>query len=340
MTNVARELPAHLALALTHLTAAAGPLRVFSADQAYAIGLGVQTVQRLVAVGVLTRVERGWYMPSDSALTPRERHLRRTYAIVRGREGRVVASHHSALIVHGLPDFSADLSTVHVTYRVSNTFRRRRGCVSHAVDVSSALAAGARSGVEPDGGAAGSPWPVRPSVLTVDIAFAIVQAGMENGPLAALVAGDAALHRGMTTREAITAAAHAYRHTPGIAQVMAIIEHVDGRAESPPESLVRYGLTQLGWRPVPQFEIRVDGRRFRSDLALVRERALVEIDGAVKYEGPDAKSVVMAEKSRHAALRRADWRVIRLTWGDIVAPTGILRLGNVRDIVERELAGR
>lgn len=339
------ELPPHISDVLERLLDAAGPLRVFSARDAADAGLETKTVQRLVATGHLQRIERGWYTQSPTPLTPWELHLRRTHAIVRGRRGKAAASGQSALVVHGLPVFRPDWPTVHVTYRDSSTYRRRVGCVSHAADVSTGAEAGVRlvrpeaSGGPEGGGALGIDASAGPGTFAVSEAFAVIQAGLTNGALTTLVAGDAALHRNLVTREDLEAAAAAYARTAGITPVAAIIELLDGRSESPPESLARFAFHSLGFHVVPQVEIRVAGRLYRADLALLEPKLLIEIDGALKYAGPDAQAVIMAEKHRHTNLRAAGWRIVRLTWDDIVGPGGQLRFDHLRGILARELIG-
>lgn len=279
-------------------------------------------MQRLVATGVLWRLQRGWFTVADPTLDAKALHLRRARAVVRGRQGRSLASHHTALLCHGLPVFNVDLTTVHTTYRTGAVFRHRRGVVSHAADVSTRL----------------DRCPVSASV--VGIPFAVVQAGMVSGPLATLVAADCAVHEGRAGIADIAEAAASYRFAPGIASVAAIIGDVDGRSESPPESLARYALRRLGFEPVPQLPVHTEGHTYRADLALEKERVIIEVDGAVKYAGADAAVTVMNEKRRHAALQRAGWVVIRITWHELVSPLGTLRLDNLAMLLESALRTR
>jgi hypothetical protein len=95
-------------------------------------------------------------------------------------QGLAVASHHSALVLHGLPIFAADPRQVHVT-RVDDNHSRSRGGLTVHEAVLGARAIGAV---------------VEPSV-------AVVQTGMVNGPMASLIAADAALHRGVVTSSAL-----------------------------------------------------------------------------------------------------------------------------------------
>lgn len=179
---------------------------------------------------------------------------------------------------------------------------------------------------------------LNPAALAVPVEHAIVQTGMVDGPLSALVAADAALRYRSTTTAALEAAVAACAGAAGMRAVAAILRHADARAESPPETLARHALRLLGYAVEPQVPVEVGGTRYRLDLALPTCRLAVEVDGAVKYSGPDARAVVMEEKGRHVALRGAGWIVVRMTWADIVGPAGELRLDHMRAVVTCELA--
>lgn len=311
VTAETEPIPAHITQALGLVVAEAGDSAVFSTAQARAHGLSRSALRVLVGRGLVRRVHRGWFARPDAVSDPRALHLRRTHAIIRNRDGRVVASHHSALVEHGVATFDVDLRTVHLTHRSNPTYRQGRNSITHGADISTST----------------EHCPAAQEAVTVP--FAVVQTGLVHGPLATLVAADSALHQGLTTRADLAAVASMYRFAPSIPAVTAILAHTDARAESPTESLARHALTVLGYDPVPQLVIRHGGRSYRADLALVDHRVVLELDGAVKYAGPDAARTVMNEKTRQAALNRAGWHVVRLTWHELVAEDNTLRFDNI-----------
>jgi very-short-patch-repair endonuclease len=86
---------------------------------------------------------------------------------------------------------------------------------------------------------------------------------------------------------------------------------VDGRAESPLESIVRLALHDDGFpTPEPQYVIGP----YRVDLCWPEYRFVVEADGRGKYADDDEK---WREKRREIALRRMGYRVERVVWADV-----------------------
>ena len=69
---------------------------------------------------------------TDSAWARRRTlHAAQARAAVVAYEGRAAASHHSALVLHGLPAYSADLRQVHLTRTADTWSRRRPGLTLH-----------------------------------------------------------------------------------------------------------------------------------------------------------------------------------------------------------------
>ncbi|MDO5697479.1 MAG: DUF559 domain-containing protein [Dermatophilus congolensis] len=453
MALIHGDLPKHVAEAL-RLAGAGNPFGLFSVAEAEACGLPRDTLQKLVRGGQHLRVERGWYMPPGQSSAVKAVHRRRAFALIMARERGAVASHHSALLLHGLPVLNADLRTVHLMNRQTLRARRRPGLVTHSRGPAtwhfddaaplllparpvarppsrgsatsfgapeSASATGSSSGraasqvgttgvgtprpVMPWGGVPGTSAPQRgmsedvmtnveaspgggsaigvppggapsssrrgrvgrrsseplvprnreealryehdpeaallnPAALAVPVEFAIVQSGRLNGPLAALVAADQALRFGSVTRELLGSACAAYSGAAGQPAVTRMLRHCDGRSESAPESLARHALTLIGYTPTPQLKIELAPRwTCRVDLALEAQRLVIEIDGAIKYQGSDAGAVVVAERRRHKALNKLGWKVLRLMWEDIIGPGGELRTAHIAELIALELAG-
>ena len=265
-------------------------------------------VDRLVASGHWIHLTRGWYALA-SAVAPRDnespaerrrrQHALLTRALVANFDGRAVASHHSALVLHDLPIFAADLRQVHVTRVADDHSRTRRSLTIHQ------SVAGATS---VDG--------------VMDPAVAIAQAGVVNGPMAALVAADAALHREvLTTRDLDDAAS--LIGGPRIGAVRRALIHADGRAESPGETRLREAVRVMGFRATPQVTLRDGAFLAVVDLLLVDVPVVLEFDGLVKYGRPNPwttnsapADVVVAEKIREDHIRALRYAMVRVIWRD------------------------
>jgi hypothetical protein len=272
-------------------------------------GCGRREVDRLVSDGHWVHLTRGWYALS-SALMPeavespaerrRLRHALLTRALVANFEGRAFASHHSALVLHGLPIYAADLRQVHVTRVDDDHSRSRRGLTVH----------------EAVPGASTTGEIVEPSV-------AVFQAGMVNGPLASLIAADAALHRGLVTSDALERASGLLRG-PRAHPVRRTLARADGRAESPGETRLREAVRMMGFRATPQVAIRDGSFLAVVDLALDDVPVALEFDGFVKYGRRNPFStevtpadVVVAEKIREDHVRALRWAMVRTIWPEL-----------------------
>ena len=291
---------------------------------ARSLGLDPSDLRRMSARGEVLRLVRGWYAVrpptadtppwegADRFDTARRRHLLRTVALVRSFEGRVVASHQSALVLHGVDLWRADLDIVHLTRTTDDHSRHRRGAVIHPAT---------QLGVHET--PAGLP--------TVPVAVAVVQVGLQPGrsgvpafAFESLVAADSALRAGLTDPRAIAAAVAAHRGHPGIRAVSLLLKDADGRHESVGETRVAHALRALGYRFTPQVEYVVDGLVFRSDFELDDAPVIIEFDGLAKYGAGVAsaspatlRAALAAEKRREDALRSRGKQFVRLTWPDL-----------------------
>ncbi|HET7398235.1 MAG TPA: type IV toxin-antitoxin system AbiEi family antitoxin domain-containing protein [Intrasporangium sp.] len=286
---------------------------VFSAADAHAHGLDSHALDRLLRSGACIRLTRGWYARSDGPVDDTTRHARAATALGLQFGHRAAVSHHSLLIVRGLPTYRADLATVHLTSTLPTAptdvgvAARRPGLVIHR-PVAGLVRA-------PLSGSAGG----RAAPAGMPLAHAIVQAGLLSGPESTLVPADAALCRGLVDPAGLLAAASSLAGRRGIGPVRAALAQADGRHESPGETRTAYLLHALGYQLDPQVELVAEGRRFRADLRIRGTRVLVEFDGAVKYAGGDGRAL-FEEKRREDALRREGWVVVRLVWADLDDP--------------------
>ncbi|QGN58165.1 type IV toxin-antitoxin system AbiEi family antitoxin domain-containing protein [Nostocoides sp. HKS02] len=313
-----------------------------SAAAAASIGVDPTGLHRLVKAGAIRRVIRGWYavrVPGaqrapwegeDAFETARLQHRLLTIALLRSFEGRVVASHQSALVLHGLPLWQADLGTAHVCRTTTNHTRHRPSAVIHP------------------------PVPTAPvktseGFFTVPLSDAIVQVGLypadeprRRTPMDGLIAAEFALHHDLLTHEALQRAVEQHARHPGIPAVRALLHHADGRHESPGETRLAHTMRQLGYAFTPQAPLP-GGRGYRGDFLLDEDPVVVEFDGLGKYalatSTADAGSAaayrqnLAAEKRREEdVLRRSAHEFVRFTWAEV----GNLAL--VRDRIDAAVA--
>ncbi len=111
-----------------------------------------------------------------------------------------MAGHHSGLLILRLPTYRADLSRVRLSRTTEGASRTRDG-----------LSLGRVVPIEAQAGS------------TVVPALAVVQHGISSGPVSALVAADAALRRGQTTRAELTRALGWVERHPGSATLGAFL---------------------------------------------------------------------------------------------------------------------
>jgi hypothetical protein len=288
------------------LADADGLLRAADAVRA---GLDAKQLARLARGGDLTGLAQGWYLVTSAVPAPlddspwerrRNVHVAQTRAVLRVYEGRVVASHHSALVLNALPTFAADLRQVHVS-RVAGTHSRRRpGLTIHR----------ALPGTSSTDG-------------VIDVGDAIMGTVAVNGELAALVAADAACHRRLVTVAELPLAADRVvdRHARAALRVAA---SADARAESPGETRLRHALRLMGYAVTPQFAIRDGSFVAVVDLMLDDEGVAFEFDGFVKYGRRDRfalyatpADVVAAEKVREDHIRELGYGMGRVVWPEL-----------------------
>lgn len=274
-----------------------------SAAQARALGVEWNTLRRCVASGTLHRVIPGWYAVSPPA-SPAARHVLEARAWVRHFQGHALASHHSAVLLHGLPTLGVDLAQVHLTRAADRHTRARAGLSVHPALVVPTV-------TDRECGRARS--------VAVHVALSVVQTGMVNGSLNTLVSGDAALRTRATTMADIEAAVHVLRRMPGLAAVRLVVGQLDGRHESVGETRLAHMFRGLGIAATPQVWVR-GLRDWGVDFLVDGTRVVVEFDGAVKYTGPGGRDALLAEKRREDALRELGFEVVRVTWADLVQP--------------------
>ena len=269
-----------------------------------ASGISGALLRSLVANGSCHPLHRGWYSVQKPS-SERHRHLLRVTALLEEYDGKVMASHGSAVAVLGLPDEEIDWGTVHLMWRSTGTKFRAFSRVHIHELVEHPL--------------------LRHGTTAVDPALAAVQVGLRS-QLAMLVVADDCLHRHLTTVHALRAAAFALTGQRGVTRARAALPWCDGRHETPGETLTALTLRRLGYAFTPQHDIeRIEapGRHYYADFIIDGTNVLVEFDGKAKYDpesSPDAARANFQEKRREDEIRRLGYRVVRLTRADLARP--------------------
>lgn len=283
---------------------------VFATRDAEKAGIPRLRLVDLGRQGRLTHLTRGMWStvhPENST----EEHLLRTVAVIRRHRRQSGATGHSALVLHDLPCVDADLTRVHLIRGAGKATRQRDDYTvwGHAIALNEVT----------------RPPFVDQPVWCAPVATAIAHAGVAGTPRTALVGADAAVHRGLVTPTQLkVAAASLPGGTPGAAAVRRALDGVDGRHESPGETLTAQILRKLGFVVEPQVWIGP----YRVDFLITGSRVIVEFDGAVKY---DRRADLIAEKRREDDLRRRGYVVVRLMWSDLK------QSGRVRMLLESAL---
>lgn len=269
---------------------------VFSTADAERVGVPRLRLVSLHRARLLTHLTRGmWSTVGPEDLE--DSHALRTVAIIRRQRVRAGATAHSALVLHQLPLVDVDLSVVQLVRGAGRA--TRRGADYAVWGPAGLLTTVAR------------PPMIDLPVECAPLATSIAHAGVIGTPRTSLAAGDAAVRRGLVTAtELEVAGAELPLGTPGVAAVRRALAEVDGRHESPGETLTAQVLRDLGFELVPQVWIGP----YRVDFLIAGSRVIVEFDGKVKYE---TKEDLVAEKRREDELRRRGYVVVRLMWSDL-----------------------
>jgi hypothetical protein len=135
-------------------------------------------------------------------------------------------------------------------------------------------------------------------------------------PVEAVVVADAVQHAGVCDADALRRELGAATGLRYVVRARRALELSDPRAESPPESRLRFALHGAGLAPVPQYVVLDVHGRFvaRVDLALPDQRIALEHDGKAVHDRADA---FLADRRRQNALVAAGWTVLRFTAADL-----------------------
>jgi hypothetical protein len=283
---------------------------VFTATQAEASGLSRDEVARAVRTGHFVRLHRGIYARAEwFAHQPAEiKHLALARGVQLQMNVPVAWSHRTAAIAHGLPLLGTIPEKPEVTVE--------RGARRTATGATLHTAAMKEGHIDVVRGA-----------RVTSIARTICDVARQQGTLAGVISGDAALHNGLIAASDFDVVLRDCRMWKRIPRFKRALELLDPLTESPGESISRCKMHEHGIeRPEVQAELAVEGRTYRPDFAWRWAKVLGEFDGRVKY---GAAEDLFAEKQREDALRRAGWTVVRWTWDDLWTkpePAFIVRL--------------
>ncbi|MDY0910509.1 hypothetical protein [Microbacterium sp. CFBP9034] len=296
-------------------------------------GFGRRQQRALLRSGDLVRVHDGWYADGADWTTAYSegRQLRRVAAVAASmRSGGAVFSHTSAAAIWGLPLYRWDPARAHVTLRRGAGASSTGGVFRHRDDL-------------PD-----DDITERHGLLCTSLERTVVDLARSVPTETALVIADAALravaHRpgirrydvdaALRLRDAMWRLLGTMQGKRGVRQARWVLEHADGRAELPGESVSRHHLIQLGYTAV-RLQVHVPGPAgadYFVDLGLDESHAWGEFDGKAKYTDPmmlDGRSpaeVLRAEKEREDWIRATTGRPIA-RWGfeHLVSPEGLAR---------------
>jgi hypothetical protein len=272
-------------------------------------------LERACRRGSLERIRPGAYAPAEwTSASGRERHLLKVRAAARLLATGTVYSHESAAAVHGIPVLGPWPSVVRASYDGTNGRSDRVG-------LRWSRATWEQGDVEQIAGIAVT----SPRRTAIDLARSgslaqgvaaldhVIAAGCDRAHLQEWLADRRPFHGAGRLERAL-----------GLAQ---------GLSESPLESLSLARFAELGIAPpVQQFDLVVDGYRYRLDFFWPDVEVVGEADGRLKYSDPGD---LWREKRREDAIRRHVRAFLRWSWSDALHPdrlAAILRSGGIRSV--------
>lgn len=260
-----------------------------------------------VNAGAALRVRRGGYADPRgwNEASSRERYLAFLEATARGLVHEPLISHVSAAAVWDLPILGSwpEVLTETVAGRMARSTRYVRRYRRDVLPQS----------VRHEG------WLVTPPPRTV------LDVAATRGFACGLMAADDALRRQLCTPADLAAELERFDTPRGLRVARSVVEHADGRAEWPGESLSRARMIESGI-PVPELQVDFydpEGLFIgRADFYWREHDVVGEFDGKVKYGrslvGDELMSgeVAWRERQRERRLGEVASDVVRWTWDD------------------------
>lgn len=286
--------------------------RLIRRSVAVEAGVTDSQLRRGVSRGELHRAHRGSYLPKAEfdALDKLAQHEVSIRAAVHAQGTPAVVSHQSAAVILGLPLWEVALDQVHLTRDRPGVGRRTAHLHVHA--------------------AAPESVPVHRvgNLAVTSVSRTIFDLAVSVGFEQAVVIADAALHRGLTTKEDLAAELEHGRGRRGHEQAVKVIGFADQRSESVGESRSRVGMFRAQLT-IPDLQVlfhRPDGSELaRTDFAWAAARLVGEFDGLSKYgrllrPGQTPADVYIAERIRQDALHDLGYEMVRWIWSELARP--------------------
>jgi hypothetical protein len=257
----------------------------------------------------IIRVRHGAYTAAQiwSAADERERHRLRAFAVLETHGPGVALSHTTAVVLHGLPVWGANLDQVHITRLDGGTTRCCHDVTYHRGFLLDEQLTGIAGGHR-----------------ATDLARAVLEHATLVDIESGLTTLDAYLNQHPVA--AVERVRDQFVGWPGSQHVRIALGLARKGAESVGESRLRY----LCWEyhlPEPELQVPIFDRFGQlvgvSDFAWRERRVLGEFDGKVKYSkhlrsNEDPHDAVFREKRREDRLREASgYSMIRFTWADL-----------------------
>jgi hypothetical protein len=282
-------------------------LGIFTTAELIHRGIGESEIRTAVRTGTWVRLRTGVFV-SAADVAEIERTGRRpgldALAVMAVLDrGSAVLSGSTAAWVWGLPRPRPVATTVELTD--PHRWRRGRGWLM----TKAAL---------PEGEVT-----VRGAYRVTTAARTVVDIARSWPEVHAVAAVDAALLRGLTTREELIHVLGRQARVAGVSRSVRAVELADGRAESWLETWGRLAFAAMGLPPfVPQVELWVGGRLVKVVDGWYPDAAVaVEFDGRVKYRraayGRTPEEELWREKRTEDALRSLSVRFVRVVAEDL-----------------------
>jgi Transcriptional regulator, AbiEi antitoxin len=283
----------------------------FSRAEAIDCGETDRTLAAARRAGLIVRLRRGMYAPSDvyNANDDTGKHLLHARAALAAQCGRAALTGPSAAALHGFALYDQDLTVVHLV-------RLDRGCSHHAAKINHHVVT---QDIEDDIG-------VYDGIMAINPARAVWEVACRSSLEGGVVTADSALHQDPQLREALEELQQRFAYFPGSRRGRLAVKLADPRAESPGESVTRVQFYRYDI-PMPELQYHVVDRYgvliAISDFYWEEHRHLGEFDGKIKYQkflrpGETASECVFREKKREDAMR-ADLRgMSRFIWSEIM----------------------
>jgi hypothetical protein len=284
--------------------------RVASVAEWRALGLTTAQFRSLVRSGELVRVWYGVYATGPAvkwaADNPMREHAVRVLAarVAAGRE--MVASHHSAALIHGLALYPQAPDLVALTRPSGWPSHRRKadGLIVHAAELP------AEHTIK------------RYGVPVTTVARTVVDIARGSSFMSGVVTADFALNAGLVMHGQLVAVGDACDRWPGIRKARRVVEFSDPRAESVLESCARVIFQEHGL-PAPELQMTIGGARFSAsvDFCWPQYRVIAEADGAMKYADPER---AIKQLRRDQQLRDAGYKVVHFTWHELFGASAMV----------------